>query len=153
MRCGTIGSCQSAATSEIGRESDSCKRRYNKYPDLYLYLSSQVIQWCSRNILSRPSQWPRQRLETEARSRQLEILQRQVQKYLFYAVLLTALFNTLARGDLRVICSIKFGFNESMGYSRKTHDPAFICLNSIPACDRRTDRRTDTPTVASTRQI
>jgi len=118
-----------------------------------LYLSSQVIQWCSRNILSRPSQWPRQRLETEARSRQLEILQRQVQKSLFYAVLLTALFNTLARGDLRVICSIKFGFNESMGYSRKTHDPAFICLNSIPACDRRTDRRTDTPTVASTRQI
>ena len=118
-----------------------------------LYLSSQVIQWCSRNILSRPSQWPRQRLETEARSRQLEILQRQVQKSLFYAVLLTALFNTLARGDLRVICSIKFGFNESMGYSRKTHDPAFICLNSIPACDRRTDRQTDTPTVASTRRI
>jgi len=41
MRCGTIGSCQSAATFEIvkaaGRESDSCKRHCNKCPDLYLY--------------------------------------------------------------------------------------------------------------------
>ena len=49
MRCGTIGSCQSAATSEIvkallepGHESDWCKRRYNKCPDLYLYLSCHV---------------------------------------------------------------------------------------------------------------
>ena len=46
MRCGTItiDSCQSAATSEIvkrsaaGHESDSCKWRYSKCPDLYLYL-------------------------------------------------------------------------------------------------------------------
>ena len=42
MRCGTIGSCQSVATSEIvkrcyGHESDSCKWCYNKCPDLYLY--------------------------------------------------------------------------------------------------------------------
>ena len=42
MRCGTIGSCQSAATSEIVKRCwsrvHSCKRRYNKCPDLYLYL-------------------------------------------------------------------------------------------------------------------
>jgi len=44
MRCDTIGSCQSAASSEIvkrcqpaGHESDWRKRRYNKCPDLYLY--------------------------------------------------------------------------------------------------------------------
>ena len=44
MRCGTIGSCQSAATSEIVKHcwsrvhSCSCKWRYSKCPDLYLYL-------------------------------------------------------------------------------------------------------------------
>ena len=42
MRCGTIGSCQSVATSQIvkraaGRESDSCKQCYNKCPDLYIF--------------------------------------------------------------------------------------------------------------------
>ena len=40
MRFGTIGSCQSAATSEI----DSCKRRYNKCPDFYLYLYRLSLQ-------------------------------------------------------------------------------------------------------------
>ena len=43
MRCGIIGSCQSAATSEIVKallvtSLTQCKRRYNKCPDLYLYL-------------------------------------------------------------------------------------------------------------------
>jgi len=38
MCCGIIGSYQSAATSETSHESDSCKRRYNKSPDLYLYI-------------------------------------------------------------------------------------------------------------------
>ena len=42
MRCGTIGSCHSAVTSEIVKallvtSRDSCKRRYNKCPDLYIY--------------------------------------------------------------------------------------------------------------------
>jgi len=41
---GIISSCQSAATSQIVKrfwtrhESDSCKERYSKYLDLYLYL-------------------------------------------------------------------------------------------------------------------
>ena len=40
MRCGTNGSCQSAATSEIVKRcwSRVCKWRYSKCPDLYLYL-------------------------------------------------------------------------------------------------------------------
>ena len=40
MRCGTIGSCQSADTSEIvkraGHESDLCKWRYNKCLNIYV---------------------------------------------------------------------------------------------------------------------
>ena len=46
MRYGTIGSCQSAATSKIvsaaGHESDSCKWRYSKCPDLLL--SRKVVR-------------------------------------------------------------------------------------------------------------
>ena len=42
MHCGTTGSCQSAATSEIVKRCwsrvNSCKWRYSKCPDLYLYL-------------------------------------------------------------------------------------------------------------------
>ena len=42
MRCSTISSCQSAATSEIVKRCwsrvHSCKWRYSKCPDLYLYL-------------------------------------------------------------------------------------------------------------------
>ena len=42
MRGGIISSYQSAATSEIvalaGREFDSCKQRYSKLSNLYLYL-------------------------------------------------------------------------------------------------------------------
>ena len=44
MRCGTIGSCQSAATSEIVKRCWSCKWRYSKYPDLYLYLLHAFMQ-------------------------------------------------------------------------------------------------------------
>jgi len=44
MRCGTISSCQSAATSEIVKHCwsrvHSCKWRYSKCPDVYLYLYS-----------------------------------------------------------------------------------------------------------------
>ena len=39
LRCGIISSCQSAANSEIVnscRESDSCKRRYSKYPTYHV---------------------------------------------------------------------------------------------------------------------
>ena len=41
MRCGTIGSCQSVTTSEIVQRCSSrvqsCKWRYSKCPDLYLF--------------------------------------------------------------------------------------------------------------------
>ena len=47
MRCHTIGSCQSAATSEIVNaavnESYSRKWRYSKCPDLYLYLHLMCV--------------------------------------------------------------------------------------------------------------
>ena len=47
MRCGTIGSSQSAATSEIVKPCwsrvHSCKWRYSKYPDLYLYLYHYIF--------------------------------------------------------------------------------------------------------------
>ena len=47
-RCGTIGSCQSASTFEIVKRcllvaSLTRKRRYNKCPDLHLYLYLAII--------------------------------------------------------------------------------------------------------------
>ena len=49
MRCDTIGSCQSAATTNIviaaGHESDSCKRRYSKCLDLYLYYVAPYVMF------------------------------------------------------------------------------------------------------------
>ena len=67
MRCGTIGSCQSAATSETvsaaGHETDSCKWRYSKCPDLYLYthyiLSRHIRDmstvWCIEYVYCCPA--------------------------------------------------------------------------------------------------
>jgi len=53
--CGIIRSCQSAATSEIvksasGRESDSCKRRYSKYPTFTFTLKNIQTSTCSAHV-------------------------------------------------------------------------------------------------------
>jgi len=52
---------------------------------------------------------------------------------------------------------MKVGINklESLDYTWrwKLHDPAVISFESVPACDRRRDRRTDTPPVAKSRSI
>jgi len=48
MHCGTIGSCQSAATFEIVKhschESDSCKWRYSKCSGLHIFTISTVYE-------------------------------------------------------------------------------------------------------------
>ena len=54
MRCSTTVSCQSAATSDIvnrcwSQESDSCKWRYSKCPDLYL-LPSWLVSYGGKTI-------------------------------------------------------------------------------------------------------
>jgi len=52
MRCGTIGSCQSAATSEIDLcKSDSCKWHYSKCPDLLEIVYKQLHMGIKQNAV------------------------------------------------------------------------------------------------------